>query len=324
MKKSLFVIISTLAAIATSYGWGDQGHRAIWAVAQNHLTPTTKAKVAALLQGTRTTYTATWLDKARSAGEQPPGGPFAQDSETRQFDQDFPDNALWHFVDLPIGGTSYATLPGFEGRFDVVQHIDQAIKVLEGADTSMSPSLALRVLVHLVGDIHQPLHCCTGYFDVTDLQHPVLQQGAAAAAFKQFGDRGGNQLFYGPGKFDELHAFFDGNLVADVAGGSSSYQELAEVIEENLKNVDASNNGDYHNWAQGWADESILKANDAYQQITFGAAELKPDGNGGQAIKSISITLPDNFEKQETDVVAKRLTQAAARLAALLNQIFGP
>jgi hypothetical protein len=74
----------------------------------------------------------------------------------------------------------------------------------------MSKRIALRVLIHLVGDIHQPLHCGTGYYDVRNLARPkLISRPSEAARFRNTEDRGGNQLFYGTGKFDELHAYWD-------------------------------------------------------------------------------------------------------------------
>ena len=52
----------------------------------------------------------------------------------------------------------------------------------------------MRVLVHMVGDVHQPLHVAYGYYDVTDLVHPKLITNPALAVGKP-NDRGGNPLF---------------------------------------------------------------------------------------------------------------------------------
>ena len=314
-----------LAALGTSFGWSDQGHNAIWAVTQRHLTSKARTRVDQILTGTQLAYTATWLDRARDAGRSSPTGPFAKDPETIAFNATFQDNAQWHYVDLPEGAHSYAESTEFTSRSDVVHHLNQAIKVLEGQDNTMTPAIALRVLVHLVGDIHQPLHCVAGFFDPRDKVHPALVEGAAAARFKPFGDRGGNLLFYGPGKFDELHAFFDGRLVADVVSGDASPQKLADAIEAMLATEKANTSGDCHTWAEAWADESLKLANDMYHQLTFGAVKMRPGANGQETIGSIAITFPGGFETQETAVVvAHRLTQAAARLAELLNRILDP
>jgi len=324
MTRSLWIFSFFLAGLSTSFGWSDEGHNAIWEVAQHHLTPKAKARVDQILAGSQLEYTATWLDRARDAAKSPPTGPFATDPETVAFNSTFQDNAQWHYVDLPAGAHSYAESTGFAGRSDVVHHINQAIAVLEGSDHAMTPSIALRDLIHLVGDIHQPLHCVAGFFNTHDPEHPVLVEGMAAARFKPFGDRGGNLLFYGVNPFDQLHAFFDSHLVADLVPGGTSHQELASAIEALLATEKANTAGDYHTWAEKWADESLQLANDAYGQLTFGHVTWKTDANGRQTIKSIAITFPTDFEKRETAVVSHRLARAAARLSDLLNRILDP
>jgi hypothetical protein len=324
LPKLVSVVLLSLSQF--TYGWGDQGHKAIWDVAQRHLTPQVKARVAAILAGDKLAMTAIWLDKARSANRDPATGPLKDDAEAKSFNTKFSHNDLWHFVNLPVGAHSYAESNGFTGPDDVVQRIKFCIAVLEGKEPAMSERTALRALIHLVGDIHQPLHCVTGYFDTSNLEHPILEEGTAAAApFKEFEDRGGNQLFFGPAKFDELHGFWDADLVKDVIGGSGSFRELADHLDEMLATTNSSTSGnDHHEWAQHWADESLKLGTQAYRNISFGHTELNAEDNPKGRIHSIGIVRPDGYEETETDVVESQLAKAAERLAALLNIVLRP
>jgi hypothetical protein len=74
---------------------------------------------------------------------------------------------------------------------------------------------ALRLLVHFVGDIHQPLHCGTGFYQFSDGGVVQLITDPQAADGKP-NDRGGNLLFYGQEATDQLHALWDRVLVEEV------------------------------------------------------------------------------------------------------------
>jgi hypothetical protein len=309
-----------------SFGWGDQGHKAIWNVAQRHLTPQVKARIAGILAGDKLAMTPIWLDKARSAGKNPPTGPLKDDAETKAFIADFAHNDIWHYVNLPVGAVSYSQSADFTGEDDVVQRINFCIDILEGKKQGMSERIALRVLIHLVGDIHQPLHCVTGYYDTADLSKPILEKGTnAGKPFKDFEDRGGNQLFFGSSKFDELHGFWDSNLVKDVIGGSGSYIELADQLDDMLATTDSATQGhDHHAWAEQWANESLKLGTEAYKNVSMGLTQLNAVGNPRGRIHSIAIVLPDTYEETETDVVASQLAKASERLAHLLNIVLRP
>jgi hypothetical protein len=170
---TLIVVVSSLIFSSQVFGFGDQGHKAIWTLAQDYLHPATKQKVTAILAGDKLTMTAVWLDKARSAARHN-SGPLANDPETKSFNSQFPNNAESHFVNLPLAAGSYRAGRAFTSNDDVVHAINRSIATLEGKHTGMSKRIALRALVHLVGDIHQPLHCATGYYNVSNLARPKL------------------------------------------------------------------------------------------------------------------------------------------------------
>src|ERR1043166_5169874 len=82
-------------------------------------------------------------------------------------DARFPGNGDWHFVDLPLGTSAYATNAVSANDNDVVHGINKCIAMLESADASAEQDhhlVALKFLIHLVGDIHQPLHVACGYY----------------------------------------------------------------------------------------------------------------------------------------------------------------
>ena len=63
MKRSFISIFMSVAAIS-AFGWGQKGHDVTAFIAENHLTPTTRAAVDSLLEGRSMVYWANWLDNA--------------------------------------------------------------------------------------------------------------------------------------------------------------------------------------------------------------------------------------------------------------------
>ena len=178
----------------------------------------------------------------------------------------------------------------------------------------MTQAQALRLLVHFVADVHQPLHCVSGYYRLEDAKPPELIKDPQEAAGLP-SDRGGNDLFYGPK--DELHALWDVKLVESICD-SPDYEVLADCLTNNsLSPQPPVSSSDYHNWAEAWAVESAQTANSAYDGIQFRLFRQSQDPPSLQ----IFISLPPNYEEVETKVAAQRLAKAAARLAQLLDQI---
>ena len=75
--------------------------------------------------------------------------------------------------------------------------------------------------------------------------------------------------------------------------------------------------GDYHQWAEAWATESIGVAAKAYQGVTFERAEL----NAKHQLDRMEIKLSPSYARTNEPVVANQLAKAGLRLADLLNKI---
>lgn len=319
MRTSCFATIALICAFpAPAFPWADEGHKAIWQVAQSLLTPQARQQVDAVLAGDKLDLTAVWMDRVRDAAKNE--GPLVGDAEAAQFNKTFPYNATWHYVDLPLDVKSYQEAKGFTTRDDVVQQIILCIDCLGGKATTLDPRTALHVLVHLVGDIHQPMHCASGFFDVSDPQHPMLKTDPAACLplkKEKLEDRGANQLFFGPEKYDQMHALWDFELVKRLAG----LKNLAKLLQEALPKVNATTPGEHRTWAEHWAGESVALAKAAYAGIEFGACTLNTTGKGPK-IERIEVKLPADYIDRNKTVAGVQMVKAAARTAALLNAIW--
>jgi hypothetical protein len=255
---------------------------------------------------------ANWADEVRAAASG--RGPLSDDAEARAFNAKFPTNPLWHFVDLPLGAEDYREVAAFTSVNDVVHAIKRCVAVLERVENrpdDFTKPQALRLLVHFVGDIHQPLHCGTGFYDLSDLGHPVLITDPKQCSGKA-NDRGGNDLFFGSDPTQELHALWDDSLVFAIRN-SADYRSVAEWLESTP--CESSTPGDYRIWPEQWAIDSVQQARKAYQNIEFAAAAVD-----GQRLR-ITIQLPSGYIDKNQEIAAEQLTKAGVHLAALLNVI---
>jgi hypothetical protein len=263
--------------------WGPQGHRTVGAIADLLLTPAAHAKVAALLAadldkfGTpsgRTTLesVAVWADEIR-------GTPA--------------DEPRWHYDDAPVCSSAprESYCPG--GQCNSVQ-LERLTAVL--ADPHADPRArneALKWIVHLVADLHQPLHAADN------------------------GDQGGNRVRVALAGVktrgrESLHGAWDSELVR-LALHSPSRQQPPRNIDALAREavslmVDAG-----QGTPASWASESNhLAKNVAYQYPGF-ACDVVPGA---------IVVLDRDYQSEAETIVRERLLLAGGRLTNLLNDTF--
>jgi hypothetical protein len=147
MRKFAAVLV-LLAVTPNSFAWGPRGHRIAARIAQAHLTESTRLQIQALLGSDDLAAISTWADEIRKQR---------------------PETAGWHFVDIPINAS------GFSEQMDcnrpekkhrvvaphdcVVDRIVLFEQILQNRDAAQEDRIeALKFLVHLVADVHQPMH----------------------------------------------------------------------------------------------------------------------------------------------------------------------
>jgi hypothetical protein len=256
---------------------------------------------------------ATWPDEVKRAKKNV--GPLAQDAEAQRFNEDFPDNREWHYVDLPLDTSVYTEGAVGSRLNDIVQTIKRCIRVMESKTIpaqEMARAQALRWLVHLLGDLHQPLHLGSGYYQFDAQRQAHLITAPQEAAGKDE-DHGGTLLFHAAE--EQLHALWDDRLVNEVAQGRS-YLEVAQDLLKQGHQQAWDGNGSYHEWVDQWAVESIRLGKSAYERLVFGAGQFDGVHHG---LQKITITLPPGYEQDEAKVVEQQLAKAGYRLAAILN-----
>lgn len=143
-----FVLFTTLLLCAESVSasekvyWGQTGHRVVGLVAEKHLSKKARKNIAKVLGAESLAMVANHMDFIKS------------DPAYKQMDP-------WHYCTIPDGKTYEEAGTPEEG--DVIQTINRLIEELKTKKfTDGDEAFAIKMLVHLVGDIHQPLHVGTG------------------------------------------------------------------------------------------------------------------------------------------------------------------
>jgi hypothetical protein len=225
----------------------------------------------------------TWADELKQAEHGQ--GLLANNPEAVAVNAQFPANHLWHFADLPLGTEVYRDNDKFSNVNDVVHAINRCIGILEappGIKTDLTKAEALKFVVHLVGDIHQPLHSGCGYYEIHG--HQAILITDPTKAYHHQTDKGGNDLQFGKSHFQELHAFWDDTLT-ERAGRSSDYRKLVPALKSRLNIEGWRTPGDYHQWAEAWVVESVREARAAYEGIVFQEAEVHLSGGAGPRLR---------------------------------------
>jgi len=344
-----------LAAAADVSAWGATAHQAIAEAAQSRIGPRTRAALVRILQARddlrpgALAAVAAWPDEIRRRqgdGSVPEAWSAAEVREADRFNREHPTNGLWHFVNLPLGASGYPPeglaarkLRAFVSPDDIVHALRASIAILESPTppADFSQRQAVSWLVHLVGDVHQPMHVTAGYYDTTSPSfetEPVrIDDPQRAARSGVFSDRGGNGLVFAPplspADPKNLHAAWDSCLPAVVSGSRCNatgppYAELARRLEERLASpamAGAKTGGDHHLWPAAWASDSLRLAvlSGAYD-VRLGAGRI--DTGSGRAIQAI-VTAPsaDAYARSRAAAAADQLAKAAIRLAELLDAI---
>ena len=240
--------------------WGRIGHRVAARMAESRLTPAARDAVHAILgPGVSLADVSTWADGQREIEE----------------------SYRWHFVNVPISADRY------DSRYCspkgcVVNKIEDCRRILQNSQAGRpQKQQALKFLIHLIGDLHQPLH-------VGDNN-----------------DQGGNLLqvrFFGVGS--NLHRLWD-----------------SQVMERHTKNEKVwlwdfdfvANPKMVSEWSKGttadWATESLHIAREAYRVP------------GGDKWMRSGARLGNDYYRFALPVIRAQLAKAGIRIAFVLNAI---
>lgn len=195
MRRILTVMLISMALLPSSgWAWGKQGHRLVAELAQEQLTPQALGQVRALLAGESDPNLgaiANWADELRESDP-----------------QRFRATSAWHYINMGEDGCVY--LPKSrcaDGQCIVSALTSQAALLADPSQSLATRRDALKFVVHLTGDAHQPLHA--GYAH----------------------DKGGNtvQLQFN-GKGTNLHRVWDRDMLYDRHLNDAAYLDVLRPL----------------------------------------------------------------------------------------------
>jgi hypothetical protein len=244
--------------------WGRMAHRASTRLAEARLTPKARAVIRELLEpGESLADASTWADENS---------------------QSIPGSAAWHYVNVPISAPGY-TSRDCHGNC-VVSRLEEFRRVLADDHAPRARrQMALRYVVHLVQDAHQPMH-------VGDRR-----------------DRGGNnvQVQFFRDEYTNLHQVWDSGLLRI---GFRNERELVDDL------INLARRPEARDWTKGrvedWVDESLEAARQAYR--IPGSKEFLRTG----------MRLGRDYQETNLPLAVKRLSQAGIRLSEVLNECLSP
>jgi hypothetical protein len=304
------VLVLAVGLSGQASGWNDRGHMSVGYVAYQRLTPATRVKVNALLK-----LNPRYGDWAATVDKEAPGAS-ASDKDLMIFmiatmwadgikrDSTYtqdgsqggnrPDGSsdpgrntgyddllmhkYWHFIDTPFttDGTALPAIPTPNAQ----ERIALFRVVLASTSADELKSYDLTWLLHLVGDVHQPLHAAT-----------------RVNSSDPGGDSGGNLVKLDCSKC-ELHAFWDGLL---------GTQHDLNSIRKTAKKLPRANSADA---AKSDEKDWIAESFQAAETTVYSAPIAAGDG---------PFTLNTQYKRNAGKLAKQRIALAGARLANLLN-----
>jgi len=220
MKKYSRILLSLCISLIL-VSWGGVGHKTVATIAENHLTPEAKMAIKALLGDQSIADIASWADEVRNTPEYRATGPL-------------------HYVDLPLGYT-------FAQFSDEVKKQDGNVytamlkyeaELKSNSTDNAEKAIALKFLVHFIGDAHQPMHVSRAE------------------------DKGGNSIqVQFNGQKSNLHSLWDSGLISREG---KSFDQMA-------KDYDTATPADIQKWQKDspmqWLWESYQASTKIYGDI---------------------------------------------------------
>lgn len=345
MRRPL--LAASLALPLLAHAWGSDGHQTVATIAAGLIKGTpAEARVAALLGDIPLPLASIWADCAKGISpghdyKYPAPGKYKEcalletpariaemadyvrrnDKQCKIGMDEDSCHRQTHYADVALQRSRY--LPGFFGtrEDDVAGAIRTAILVLQGKPAAGPPHFksqreALLVLVHLVGDLHQPLHVGSIYLDAQGQRVDPDKTGFSEDSFTV----GGNSLWVVGAPKPPVPASAPAGPVG--AGfGPLKLHTLWDGVPDKFKphRVDAAwlaearkirpNQGDPVDWPARWASQSLDQAGLAFAGLKFSAKQGS----------HWTVVLPSGYSAKADAIKRQQLTAAGARLAFVLK-----
>jgi hypothetical protein len=278
-RRGACVVLACLALVTPSmaHAWGEKGHRITGLVAQALLTPHARARLKELVGDEDLATIALYMDRNRASLE-----------------ERIPGSRKWHYDNLPVCDADTRTPAQLCPDDNCASaQLGAYTQVLSDPRAPLEQRrFAVYVLVHLVGDIHQPLHA------------------------GDHEDAGGNDVKVAiPGSSTprlNLHGAWDVELIERLYGGQDERAVAARLIARYRKQFSVWDHGSTQDW--------LRESNQLARSLAYGAL---PGFACAAPTPTEPVTLTPEYLAAAGSVIPEQLARAGARIAQVLNRALG-
>lgn len=271
---AVLAAVASLFAAAPAHAWSAPGHRIVGLVAEQFLDGDTRRALYQIAGNQSLGEVGLWLDENRD-----------------RLRTEWPGSERWHYDNRPVCDPSTPFASRCSRGDCPTAAYERFLRVLGDADASPEQRLdALRVVVHVLADVHQPLHAGDNR------------------------DRGGNDINVDMGPQREprsLHGLWDRQIVDLAMRGESERAFARQLAREHRPDVRQLQSGTLTDWME----ESYAYARDfVYRGV--------PSFECGRSPPFI-VRLDDDYRREAARIARERLARAGIRLAGVLNETLG-
>lgn len=301
-----------LMMASPAFGWWCEGHEMVALIAEKHLSPAAMAAVTALLKSQPVDPSVKHFCKDTPNDLMAEASTWADDAKKAE------QTGEWHYVDLPLGmkhgevdpyckPVSPSVNGGPRGGC-ILSALRYNLNILhDDRESDAERAKALRYLIHLIGDLHQPLHSTAN------------------------NDQGGNcvpiQFFEDP-KVTNLHSVWDGMMFQRALTAKNlTVTQMADALDAEYQKRGAGwtrHGTEFEKWL--WESHTIA------QNVTYGNLKPKipveqpqqmPDCKAEQLKDgALHLHVDEEYQRKAVPVLEEQVAKAGYRLAEVLNEVW--
>ncbi len=279
MKVLCRCLGAVLLCAVSIFPWCKIGHQTVAYIAQQNISQTAQEKMKPLLAGETLRDISTWAD---------------------EYKKDHRKTAPWHYMNLPVRETvtvnnisHYYSSQSRHPTDNVVCQVNENIKSLKNSNSSFQEKqIALKFLVHFIGDMHQPLHVA----DDNDKRGNDKQ----VVYFKPESNKK-------KGHLTNLHPLWN-NLI-ELKSNKEDPEELGKTLANKISKSEKSA------WTSGTIDDWVIETYLIAKNVIYPGFSPGPTTS--------PVTLPKDYYGKMRPIVDQQLEKAGVRLAKVLDDIFG-
>lgn len=295
-----------------AWGWWCEGHEMVALIAEKHLSPAAMMAVTSLLKSQPVDPSVQHFCNDTPNDLIADASTWADDTKKAE------QTGTWHYMDLPLGMKHgeldpycKAVSPSVNGGPRdgcILTALRYNLNILHDEKESDAERVkALRYLIHLVGDLHQPLHSTAN------------------------NDQGGNcvpiQFFEDP-KIANLHSVWDGMIMQrDLAAKHRTVVQMADDLDAGYQKQSAGwikHGTEFEKWI--WESHSIA------QNVTYGALKPKIPVEPYQERpnckvetekdRALHLHADEEYQRRAVPIIEEQIAKAGYRLAEVLNEVW--